>query len=97
MIETIKYVLVRSIIALEIQYAGRLTPETNCICLSCFSRSTMINEMIMDGMIDNAMLTTKAKRNEVSEKTACSKSYGIGIGTISVSNLASESTVANID
>ena len=51
------YVFIMSDIILESQYAGKLTPEITCMCLSCISRSLMMKEMMTHGMSASAIET----------------------------------------
>ena len=55
------YVFVMSATRLDIQYAGRLTPETTCMCFSWFSRSLMMREIITQGINASAIETMDEK------------------------------------
>ena len=71
-----------SAIRLDIQYAGRLTPEITCMCFNYCSRSLMMKEMITQGIKANAIAVMTAKSMAYPEATLDEKTKKIGKGAV---------------
>ena len=48
-----------SLMKFDTQYAARLTPETIYMCFTCVSRSLIMNEMIIVGIMASAICRIK--------------------------------------
>ena len=84
-------------IMLESQYAGKLTPEITCMCLSCISRSLMMKEMMTHGISAKAMDVMMPKSRACPSAMRDLNTASYGKGAVTVLNCFPLDTVASMD